>query len=679
MCPALRKLHWTSASTATADDLLDREWLVTNGLGGYACGSLAGVPTRRYHALLVAALPAPLGRVTLLNRLVETLTLPDGQSITLGGEDSKVGGKLHPGSVLVEFCLEAGLPVWRYAVDSFVLEKRVMLAHMRNTTLVTYTLLSGDGSLALSLRPASCFRPLEANVASGSQSPQATSIDVDGARCELAMDPDAPPLRLAALGAPASFVEEHSMIELHYRVEESRGYEFEGAVGGSVVCNVTLQQGGSFTLLASTESWDAALALTPREVYEAELRRRTHLIELAHPRARTGLGAELVLAADQFIITPATRTRETSQAEAAGEGSRTVIAGYHWFTDWGRDTMISLEGLTLATGRHVEAGEILRTFARYVRDGLIPNMFPEGKNEGLYHTADASLWYFQAVARYLKVTNDTSTLQRVYPALRQIADAHLAGTRFGIGVDEKDGLLRQGAEGYQLTWMDAKVDGWVVTPRRGKAVEINALFYNALKLFAGWTRELHGTEAAQPYETAAERARIEFNRRFWYSEGGYLYDVVDGEQGDDDACRPNQLLAIALDYPILDRSRWEPVLRVCQEKLVTPVGLRSLSPDHPDYKKRYFGNLRTRDAAYHQGTVWAWLMGPYVDAYRKVYPDDRETLRSFVSGLTAHLDDACVGSISEIFDAEAPYTPRGCVAQAWSVAELLRVHLMMGE
>jgi predicted glycogen debranching enzyme len=334
--------------------------------------------------------------------------------------------------------------------------------------------------------------------------------------------------------------------------------------------------------------------------------------------------------------------------------------------------MISLEGLTITTGRHAEAGWILRTFAHYVRDGLIPNYFPDGKNEGVYHTADATLWFFHALDRYLEATQDRTTLRTLLPILQSIAQHHLRGTRFGIGVDPADGLLVQGAPGYQLTWMDAKVDDWVVTPRRGKAVEINALWYNALRLLENWLREEGQEEAAGTLADHANRARTAFNQRFWNAETNCLFDVIDGEQGDDPACRPNQIFAIALKHPILDESHWPAVLSAVQERLLTPVGLRSLSREHPDYKPRYFGDLRARDAAYHQGTVWGWLIGPFIDARLKVHPDDRAGARRCLEGLVPHLDEACVGSISEIFDAEAPYTPRGCIAQAWSVAEALR-------
>jgi predicted glycogen debranching enzyme len=456
-----------------------------------------------------------------------------------------------------------------------------------------------------------------------------------------------------------------------YAVEESRGYVAVGSLWSPGYFRADLSPGESATLIASTESWEVTTALAPAEAERAEVERRERLLGTAAPVRDTAFGSALVLAADQFIITPAGRAEEAARARAVGEDVRTVIAGYHWFTDWGRDTMISLEGLTIATGRLREAAYILRTFAHYVRDGLIPNMFPDGAREGLYHTADATLWFFHAVHRFVRASGDVDTLRGFIPVLVDIVRHHVEGTRFGIGVDPHDGLLRQGAPGYQLTWMDAKVDDWVVTPRRGKAVEINALWYNALCLLDEWTRE-HGGGEGLDLAGHAARARASFNERFWYEPGGHLYDVVDGEQGDDPACRPNQLFAIALDHPVLEPERWAPVMAVVQRHLVTPVGLRSLSPEHVDYKPKYYGDLRSRDAAYHQGTVWGWLIGPYIDAWLKVHPDDLAGARALLSGFESHLDEACVGSISEIFDAEAPYIPRGCVAQAWSVAEVLR-------
>ncbi len=424
--------------------------------------------------------------------------------------------------------------------------------------------------------------------------------------------------------------------------------------------------------MASTETWETIEATAAEAVARAEGERRTRLLAQSRVPAQDPLAGELVLAADQFIIRPAGRVEDAALVHAAGDEARTIIAGYHWFTDWGRDTMISLEGLTLITGRHVDAGYILRTFAHYIRDGLIPNLFPEGQREGLYHTADATLWFFQALSRYLAYTADHATLAMLLPKLREVIDQHLRGTRFGIGVDPADGLLRQGAEGYQLTWMDAKVGDWVVTPRRGKAVEINALWYNALRLMERWVAQEEGELAAAELGRWAALAQASFNKRFWSAANSHLYDVIEGPHGDDPACRPNQILSFALEHPVLERGYWEPVLEVVQERLLTPVGLRSLAPGHPDYKPRYDGDLRARDAAYHQGTVWAWLIGPFVDAWLRVHPESPREARRFLDGFEAHLAEACVGSISEIFDAEPPHTPRGCVAQAWSVAEVLR-------
>jgi predicted glycogen debranching enzyme len=414
--------------------------------------------------------------------------------------------------------------------------------------------------------------------------------------------------------------------------------------------------------------------MSPEVAISAERERRRKLIAIAGIPGDDTFAGELVLASDQFIIRPAGRVEETARARAAGDDVRTVIAGYHWFTDWGRDTMISLEGLTITTRRFREAGYILRTFGQYVRDGLIPNMFPEGDREGLYHTADASLWFFHAIERYTIATGDEETLRRLLPALLEIVTAHLRGTRFGIKIDPADGLFTQGAEGYQLTWMDAKVGDWVVTPRRGKAVELNALWYNALCLLHTWTQKYGGGENLDLAEHA-RRTRESFNTRFWYEEGGYLYDVLDGPDGNDPSCRPNQVFAISLPHPVLDRPRWEPVMQVVHDRLLTPVGLRSLAPGATDYKARYYGDLRARDAAYHQGTVWAWLIGPFIDAWQKVHGVDRQETRRLLGGFEQHLSEACVGSISEVFDAELPFVPRGCVAQAWSVAEVLRCWL----
>jgi predicted glycogen debranching enzyme len=666
-------MPWAPGAAADAEPLLTREWLVTNGLGGYASGTVCGIPTRRYHGLLVAALPAPLGRMMMLNHLSEQVRLPDGRTVRFGGQEW-VGGRLELDEGvghLAEFRLEEGLPVWRYHLDGAAIEKRVMLAHQVNTAYVTYHLVAGDGTVRLKLRPAVHFRPHDAPV--NTPLAEAYTLTAVNDLCELSAGPDLPHLRLVLHGRNRAFtIEGKRLREVLYRTEGSRGYESSGELWTPGYFRVDLSRGASATLVASTEPWEVIQALTPDEAHQAERDRRERLLELAGGAARSDVGAELALAADQFLISPVGRSEDAARAKASGDELRSVIAGYHWFTDWGRDTMISLEGLALTTGRAAEAGYILRTFARYVRDGLIPNFFPDGRTEGVYHTADATLWFFHALDRYLAYTGDRQTLTQLLPTLLDIIDHHVHGTRFGIGVDPHDGLLRQGQEGYQLTWMDAKVGDWVVTPRRGKAVEINALWYNALRLLEGWVRTERGGEEVRPLADLAERTRVHFNQRFWNAELGYLYDMVDGEGGDDPACRPNQVLALSLEHPVLDRRHWESVVKVVEERLLTPVGLRSLAPGHPDYKSRYFGDLRARDAAYHQGTVWAWLIGPFLDAWLKVHPDNLAGARRKLAGFVPHLGEACVGSISEVFDAEEPYTPRGCIAQAWSVAEVLR-------
>jgi predicted glycogen debranching enzyme len=672
----VRRIRWEQTAEA-GHDLSWKEWLVTNGLGGYASGTISGAMTRRYHGLLIAGLPSPFGRTVMLNYVWEQLRFRDGRVVPLPGVFTTTDGKAFDSSrYLTAFRLEAGLPVWEYDVEGVRFEKRVLMPYLQNTTHVSYTLLS-DEPVRLELRPFIAFRLHEAPV----NQPLAVPYGVNafGDRFEVLPGGDLPSLRLFLHGHEKAFtVIPELFTSLLYELEQHRGYECCGDLWSPGYFRLTLAPDNPGALIASTESWETIDALTPHDLPFAERRRRGRLVEAAKAPPEAGIVNELVLAADQFIITPTGRVEEAARARAMGDEVRTVIAGYHWFTDWGRDTMISLEGLALCTGRQREAGYILRTFGHYVRDGLIPNMFPEGTKEGLYHTADATLWFFHAVHRYVMTTQDRSTLRQLLPKLKSIVQYHVAGTRFGIGVDPDDGLLRQGAEGYQLTWMDAKVDDWVVTPRRGKTVEINALWYNALRLITEWLRQ-EGDAMASETEERAARARESFNRRYWYSEGGYLYDVIDGEGGDDPACRPNQIFAISLDHPVLDVERWRPVFEVVRSRLLTPVGLRSLAPGHRDYKAQYYGDLRARDAAYHQGTVWGWLAGPFVDAWLKVNPGDTAGARSCLTGFEAHLNDGGVGTLSEIFDAEPPYTPRGCVAQAWTVAEVLRAWLLTEE
>ena len=637
-----------------------REWLVTNGLGGFASATISGEITRRYHGFLIAALPAPQGRVVMLNDL----------DVAVGRSDGSLAS-LRDSGRFVDFTLTMGLPSWRYEIDGMTIEKSVLMPARHNITYIGFRLIGGARAIRLFLRPAVNFRRIEAAVSEPLASGYA--LTADGQHYEIAAGSGLPVLRLMISGCDAtSFTADGgSRHECDFVTEEQRGYDARGSLWSPGYFTVELQPDSIATLIAATEPWHTVEALHPDAARRFETERRRRLVAMAPPAAREGLAAELVLAADSFIITPVGRVADIVRAHAEGDEMRTVIAGYHWFTDWGRDAMISLEGLTLATGRVAEGKWILRAFAHYVRDGLIPNMFPEGDCEGLYHTADATLWFFHALARYVEYTGDRATLTLILPKLQEIVRLHLEGTRFGIKADPRDGLLSQGAEGYQLTWMDAKVGDWVVTPRRGKAVEINALWYNALSLLTQWLRDARHPEADE-IAGHAELTRQSFNRRFWNESRGCLYDVVDGENGDDASFRPNQIFAVSLPHPVLDRQHWRPVVDAVEQKLLTPFGLRSLAPDEPDFKSRYFGDLRARDAAYHQGTVWAWLIGPFIDAWLKVHPDKREKARGLLAGFETVVAEAGIGSISEIFDAEPPFTPRGCMAQAWSVAEVLR-------
>src|SRR5881398_1171839 len=677
----VRRMAWDPGQTSR-EVLLSREWIVTNGLGGYASGTISGAVTRRYHGLLIAALAAPLGRVVMWNHVSEFLRFSNDDVISLGGEE-RGGGQLNlkGADYLREFRLEDGLPIWTYHVRDLVFEKRVILPHLQNTVHVTYRILEGAGRPRLELRPAFHFRHHEIPVNKGTAGPYKLSA-VNG-RYEIApARPGFPALRMKLCGCESAFtISGEKIPQVLYRVEQSRGYAHEGELWSPGFFHVDLAAEMTPTLIASTEKWEIVEVLGPEQALASERERRARLLDSAMPDAREGFGAELTFAADQFVITPAGRFEEAARAHAAGDEVRTVIAGYHWFTDWGRDTMISLEGLTLIPGRRLEAGYILRTFAHYVRDGLIPNMFPDGAREGVYHTADATLWFFHALGRYLERTKDFNTLEFLLPSLIDIAEHHLRGTRFNIRVDPNDGLLAQGEAGYQLTWMDAKMDDWVVTPRRGKAVEINALWYNALCLLANWLRETGEETSAKRYDKWAEKARASFNKRFWFGDGGYLYDVVDCDNQPntfDISCRPNQLFAISLDHPVLNPERWRSVVEIAEKKMVTPVGLRSLSPDDPNYKPIYGGDLRSRDGAYHQGTVWAWLIGPFIDAWLKVHPQEKKDARKFLERFPESMNENGLGTISEVFDAREPHTAGGCIAQAWSVAEVLRCWLKTG-
>jgi predicted glycogen debranching enzyme len=668
--------YWKSSECANAE-LMKNEWLVTNGLGGYASSTITGAMSRRYHGLLIAALAAPVGRIVVFNHISEFVQLADGRSIPLGEVDSAVHSDLRESDVLTTFHLEKGLPVWQFEVADVVIEKRVLMLHRQNTVHVTYRLLAAPVGQKprIELRPALEFRHQVDAVDKAIAGPyRVTNL---GGRYEISA-PSAewlPPLRLHVFADNAEFKPTDETIDhVIYPSEEERGDPFHGQLWCPGSFLISYGASDSATLVGSTETWEIIDILRPDEAAEAENLRRDRLLDLGDDDLSRAFPAALVLAADQFVSSPRGRLGESARAQAQGDEVRTVMAGYHWFMDWGRDTMISLEGLTLLTRRFADAKFILHTFSHYIRNGLIPNMIPDGKTEqgGLYNTADATLWYFHALSRYLHYTNDRMTLRILLPKLVNIVQHHMRGTDFDIHVDPADGLLWQGEAGLQLTWMDAKAGDWVVTPRIGKAVEINALWYNALSLLAGWLRDSGDINTAGQYATEAQKAAQSFNAKFWNAERSCLFDVIEGPNGNEPCIRPNQVFAISLQHPVLAQQRWEFVLNVVKDKLLTPVGLRTLSPDDPAYQRTYHGDRFTRDGAYHQGTVWPWLIGPFVDAWLKVYPDGKAAVREFLARFPDELNGAGTGTLSEVYDGDEPHEPRGCIAQAWSVAEVLR-------
>lgn len=649
-----------------ANAFLSLEWLVTNGLGGYSSSTVMQIATRRYHGIFVPDLASPRGRTIIIPRLDEELEV-GGTTIRLSGAEH-ADGRLNTDIFehLTAFRREWQTPTWKFSCHGREVHKRVIMPYGQNTVYVEYRLNEGE-PVTLRLRPFITCRMPDGRLGEARPGPFLLTVMRD--RYEVQVCEGVPPLKLGLRPLAGVFVmDAHISRDVSYRVDRDRGSLHVEDLESPGYFTVQLRRDHPVAFVASMEPWEN-LQHNPDAIFDAERARLLKLISQAE--TADAFETKLALAADQFIVFPGSRMEEHAFALASGDEARTVIAGYHWFTDWGRDTMISLEGLTLCTGRYREARAILRTFAHYIRDGLIPNLFPEGKRTGLYHTADATLWYFHALDRYYEVTKDRDTLMVLYPALKGIIEHHLNGTRFGIGIDTKDGLLNAGATGYALTWMDAKVEDWVVTPRRGKPVEIQGLWYNAIRLMGQWADELG--EGSDRWDAWAKQVKDSFNARFWYASGGYLYDIVDGEAGDDHSLRPNQILTMSLRYPILQQDRWAPVIGEVRDKLLTPFGLRSLAPGHRDYKAMYFGDLRARDAAYHQGTVWAWLIGHFIDASLKAGVH-RDECRRMLSAFDGHLADDGIGTVSEIFDADPPYAPRGCIAQAWSVAEVLRAY-----
>ena len=674
---------------ADLDQALGREWLVTNGIGGFAMGALCGATTRRYHGLLVAALRPPVARTVLVTKCDEVALLPDGTSLALG-TDEYADGTLAPAGygLLDEFALEGSVARWRFRLaGDIVLEQRVWMERARNLTYVRYTLVATPtlvpSTAGVTLTLATYCVARDYHVHQHGRQDWRFLVDALPGGCLVRATADAPAVRLL-VGPAAQFTPTGVWYwNLLHRAERERGLDDTEDVYQPGTFSAALQPGDSLTLALAADDAIVAdgigLADHERLAAAALVREHARTAELLRRAARTTtpldpVRARLCLAADQFLV-----ARAIPGPAGTTEAGSTVMAGYPWFTDWGRDTMIALSGLTLPTGRHVEARRILRTFARFLDRGMLPNRFPDG-GEALgdddYNTADATLWLFVALDRYLDATGDSASLAELFPALAGVIEWHQRGTRFGIAVDVGDGLLRSGAPGVQLTWMDAKVGDWVVTPRRGKPVEINGLWHEALALMTEWAERLG--QPAGGYAAARDQVAASFGR-FWYSAGGYLYDVLDVEGNSgalDAALRPNQAIALAMRHCPVPPGRARQALTVVERDLLTPLGLRTLSPHDPAFQPHFAGDQRQRDGAYHQGTVWPWLIGPYLDARLRLARDmaEREAVRaSILAPFRDHLLAAGVGSISEVAEAVPPFRPAGCIAQAWSVAEVLRL------
>ena len=641
------------------DSAESREWLVTNGIGGYASGTVAGSQTRRYHGLLVAALQPPVGRAQLVSA-VDEIAHYAGMDYSLATHRWASGAVDPQGFLLVEdFHLEGTTPVWSYALADALIEKRIWMRQGENTTYLQYTLVRGSSALDLDLKALVNYRDFHSLTHAGGWRMNIEPLE-HGIKVQ-AFD-GATPFYLNSVSGTCEPRHEW-YLDCYFGEETARGLEDHEDRLFAALFHAKLQVGGSVTLVATTE----ANALLDGETAAAERANREMKLFASWQEKRESLAAEapswiwqLILAADQFIV------KRSLPEEPDG---RSIIAGYHWFGDWGRDTMIALPGLTLAGGRAEVAKQVLLTFSRYVDGGMLPNNFPDAGGKPEYNTVDAALWYFESIRQYFASTQDTATLEKLYPVLAGMIDAHVKGTGYNIHVDPADGLLFAGGPGVQLTWMDAKIGDWVVTPRTGKPVEINALWINSLETMAQFARRLG--KPREGYEILAAKATKSF-QRFWNTERGCCYDVIGVPgAGNDSSLRPNQIFAVSLPGNLLTLEQQKSVVDACARHLLTSHGLRSLAPGEPGYTGHYGGGPRDRDGAYHQGTVWGWLLGPFALAHYRVY-EDREAALRFLEPLGRQIYASGLGTLNEIFDGDAPFTPRGCIAQAWTIAEVLR-------
>jgi predicted glycogen debranching enzyme len=659
---------------------LSREWLETNGIGGYACGTLLNCNTRRYHALLCAAARPPLGRFVLVNKADETLIV-NGRRFELGCNQFPDAVAPRGYEYLKAFHCDP-LPTWIYEIlpqqsglaRTIQLQKDLWMPHGCNQTVLRYTLrgaevgLADSETLALRVRVFVTGRDYHhLHHRNADFNSQLSFGKNEAGDDELRIKPyeQCPPIHCRYNGAFEA--DGYWYEKFQYAVERERGLDCEEDywTPGEFVYDLSTLRSAHLTLSSEPLCITGSKNLDDAHTKQEEVGRRAALTQQLPvlPPEYSRHVARLAVAADQFIV------------RRAKDQLHTIIAGYPWFSDWGRDTMIALPGLCLTTNRTDEAASILLNFSKYVSQGMIPNRFPDVGEEPDYNTFDATLWFFHAVAEYYKKTNDTKTLRAIYPALVECLHWHLKGTRFGIQADPEDGLLRGGSDNSQLTWMDAKVGETAFTPRIGKPVEIQALWFNALCELSSFAALFEDAATKAVCDEWSAKVHEHFATRFWNEEAQCLFDCIDGDHKDA-AVRPNQIFAVSLPHALLGNAQAHAVVEVVQRELLTPFGLRSLSPRDPQYRGEYLGDAWSRDSAYHQGTVWTWPLGGFLTAYLKVHeysPSAKRQVQQWLEPLAAHLDEACIGSINEIFDGDAPHTPRGCFAQAWSVSEVLRV------
>lgn len=640
---------------------IEKEWLETNGLGGYASSTIIGVNTRGYHGLLVSAIKPPAHRMVTLSKVEET--------VIIDGRRYEISCNQYPGAIYPEgykyldsFRLDP-FPTFKYVLEGAVIEKSVFMVHKSNTVFVVYKFTEASKPVSIEIRPLVACRDFHSRM----HEYYSTDINVQNENDSVSITMNG--VRLSLLLRDGIYRDSSYWYKnLEYVIEAQRGQESHEDLYSPGYFTHELKQGEDISLIASTENPSLFDLETSRS---HELNRRHIITENplleSIPEDLRYCTSCLLKSADQFIV--------------KRDDYPSIIAGYHWFGDWGRDTMISLPGLTLATEKYEIAKDILKNFARYCDRGMLPNCFPESGEQPQYNSADASLWFIYAVKKYFDYTDDLLFIEsELFDVIKDIILNYREGTRYNIHADD-DGLIYAGEEGTQLTWMDAKIGDLVVTARRGKVVEINALWYNALRTMEELFNKLGYHGSAQKYTHLAEKTKESFNETFWNEKGGYLYDYVDDGYFDN-SIRPNQIFAISLPYQVLIQERAKSVLEIVQRELLTPYGLRTLSTNDKKYMGQYNGDQYSRDMAYHQGTVWAWLLGHFITAYVNVNGQDKQTLdfvKSLLVNLThSHLIDAGLGTVSEIFDGDPPHHPKGCIAQAWSIAEILRALVECG-